>query len=57
MDDEPQLDYTRTQRRGLRRERVDRGYWRVWVGDHLLADGVSAMRAWLIAIALRLTLR
>lgn len=57
MENEPALDFQRTQRRAVRRERVDRHYWRVWVGEMLLADGVSATRARLIALALELTLR
>jgi predicted transcriptional regulator len=57
MDEEPALDYQRIQRRAIRREKVDRRYWRVWVGDGLLADGVSRTRSWLIAAALRIVLR
>ena len=57
MDPQPQLDYQRIQRDGLRREKVAPGYWRVWIGEQLLADGVSAARARLIAMALRLVLR
>jgi sirohydrochlorin ferrochelatase len=57
MDDEPVLDYQRMQRHAVRREHVDRRYWRVWIGDYLLADGVGAGRARLIAAAIRLVLR